>query len=171
VNVTYIISDIDKALAFEWIAEELNRDKFSLSFILLNPGASVLENFLRQKSISVTTIICRGKKDWPFALIKTIKALRQQKPDVVHCHLLQANIIGLLAAKITGVKKRIYTRHHSTLHHVYHKKGIFWDKWSNKIATHVIAISGIVNKILIDWEKLPVAKSVLIPHGFRPGRI
>ena len=166
-KVVYIISDIDKALAFEWIAEELNGDNFNLSFILLNPGESALENFLRQKSISVTTIICRGKKDWPSALIKTIRVLKQQRPDVVHCHLLQANIIGLLAAKITGVKKRIYTRHHSSLHHVYHKKGIFWDKWSNRLSTHVVAISGMVNKILIVWEKLPATKSVLIPHGFR----
>lgn len=166
-NVTYIISDIDKALAFEWIAEELNQDKFNLSFILLNPGASVLENFLKEKNIPVTAVTCRGKKDWPSALIKTIKALIQQKPDVVHCHLLQANIIGLLAAKMVRVKKRVYTRHHSSLHHRYHKKGVLWDKWSNKMATQVIAISGIVMEILTHWEKLPAKKSVLIPHGFR----
>ena len=121
-KVVYIISDIDKALAFEWIVEELNSQKFELSFILLNPGPSMLENFLRQKNIPVITITCRGKKDWPSALIKTVRVLKQQRPDVVHCHLMQANIIGLLAAKLTGIKKRIYTRHHSSLHHVYHKK-------------------------------------------------
>jgi glycosyltransferase involved in cell wall biosynthesis len=166
-KITYIISDIDKALAFEWLAQELDQNKFNLSFILLNPGPSVLESFLEKKNIPVTTIICSGKGDWPSALLKTIRLLKKQKPDVVHCHLLQANIIGLLAAKMACVKKRIYTRHHSSLHHVYHKKGIFWDKWSNRLATHVVAISGIVNRILKDWEKLPANKSVLIPHGFR----
>lgn len=104
-KITYIISDIDKALAFEWIAEELNRNKFPISFVLLNPGASALENFLKEKNIPVTAIVCRGKKDWPSALIKTIRALKQQRPDAVHCHLLQANIIGLLAAKMVGIKK------------------------------------------------------------------
>jgi glycosyltransferase involved in cell wall biosynthesis len=166
-KLVYIVSDIDKALAFEWIAEELDQQKFDLSFILLNPGTSVLENFLRYKNIPVITINCRGKKDWPVALGKMVKVLKQQKPDVVHCHLLQANIIGLLAAKLTGIKKRIYTRHHSSLHHVYHKKGILWDKWSNKMATHVVAISGIVKEILAKWERVPMEKIVLIPHGFR----
>jgi glycosyltransferase involved in cell wall biosynthesis len=167
VKVVYIISDIDKALAFEWIAQELDHPKFELNFILLNPGSSVLESFLRQKKIPVTTITCRGKKDWLSAVIKTVRVLKQQRPDVVHCHLLQANIIGLFAAKLAGIKKRIYTRHHSSYHHVYYKKGVLWDKWSNHMATHVVAISGMVKEILTGWEKVPLKKIVLIPHGFR----
>ena len=166
-KVVHILSDIDKALAFEWIAEELDQQKFNLSFILLNPGPSALENFLKKKNIPVITITCRGKKDWPSALLKTVRALKQQRPDTVHCHLLQANIIGLAAAILAGVKKRIYTRHHSSLHHVYHKKGILWDKWSNWMATHIVAISGIVKEILMKWERVPLEKIVLIPHGFR----
>jgi glycosyltransferase involved in cell wall biosynthesis len=166
-RVTYIISDINKALAFEWIAESINREKISLSFILLNSGPSELEKYLIENGFPVKSITCRGKKDWIPALIATYKQLKAWQPEVVHCHLLQANIIGLVAASMAGIRKRIYTRHHSSIHHVYFKKGVWWDKLSNRLATHIIAISGMVKEILTEWEKVPASKISLIPHGFK----
>jgi len=165
-KVTYIISDIDKALAFEWIAKYIDKKKFTLSFILLNPGPSYLHRFLQDRNFEVYTIICRSKRDWPSAIVKTRRLLRNIRPQAVHCHLLQANMVGLLAARLAGVKKRIYTRHHSSLHHIYFPKGIWLDRLANRMATHIIAISGIVKKILVEWEKVPEKKIVLIPHGF-----
>lgn len=165
-NITYIISDINKSLAFEWIAEKLDREKFRLSFILLNHGPSELEEHLKKIGIEVYRVPCPGKKSWPASLGKVHSILKKIKTDVVHCHLFQANIIGLTAARLAGIKKRIYTRHHSSLHHVYFKKGVWWDKLSNRLATDIVAISGVVKKILIDWEGAPAKKLVLIPHGF-----
>jgi glycosyltransferase involved in cell wall biosynthesis len=167
VKVTYIISDIDKALAFEWISAYINRNQFELSFILLNPGASHLEEHLKASGGTVYRVMCRGKNDWPSAIIKTYSLLKQIKPDIVHCHLIQANIIGLLSAKLAGIEKRVYTRHHSSLHHIYFRKGVWWDKLANTMATHIVAISGIVKDILINWEKADLRKVVLIPHGFQ----
>jgi glycosyltransferase involved in cell wall biosynthesis len=165
-KVTYIISDINKALAFEWIAERLDKEKFQLSFVLINPGFSQLEDYLQKTGVEVCRVFSSGKKSWPFALRKVYRLLKEIKPDVVHCHLFQANIIGLAAAKLAGIKRRIYTRHHSSLHHVYHPKGVVWDKLSNKLATHIVAISAVVRRILIEWEGVTENKIVLIPHGF-----
>lgn len=166
-RLCYIISDIGKALAFEWIAESLDKQKYELSFILLNPGPSVLEDFLRDQGIPVHRVVCRGKKDWPKAILSVNKLLRAIRPDIVHCHLLQANIIGLSAARMRRVRRRIYTRHHSSLHHVFHPKGVFWDKLANKLATGIVAISGVVREILLQWEGADPSKVQLIPHGFR----
>lgn len=166
-RLTYIISDIGKALAFEWIAESLDKEKFQLSFILLNPGPSVLEDYLRDIGVPVYRVTCRGKKDWPKAFLKVNGLLRKIHPDIVHCHLLQANIIGLSAARMRRVRRRIYTRHHSSLHHVFHPKGVFWDKLANRLATRIVAISGMVRDILLQWEGADPAKVHLIPHGFK----
>jgi glycosyltransferase involved in cell wall biosynthesis len=166
IKLVYIISDIDKALAFEWIATFLDKEKFDLSFVLLNSGHSHLEHFLRSNRLSCLTIKCRGKKDWIRSWWKLYRHLRDINPDVVHCHLLQANIIGLSAAKAAGISQRIYTRHHSALHHVYHRKGIIWDKIANSQATDIIAISGMVRKVLRDWEQAAASKIHTIPHGF-----
>jgi glycosyltransferase involved in cell wall biosynthesis len=166
VKVVYIISEINKAIAFEWIAEYINNSKIELYFILLNPGVTDLEKHLKGKGLSVKTIIFRGKRDWLSAIRQTYKILRKIKPDAIHCHMMQANIIGLSAGKLAGIKKRIYTRHHSSLHHIYFPKGVLWDKYFNRVATHIIAISDIVKKILINWEKANPNKIILIPHGF-----
>ena len=166
IKVTYIISDINKAIAFEWIADSLDREQFELTFILLNSSEPDIAKHLSDKGLKVYNILCRGKKDWVNAVFKTRSLLQHIKPEVVHCHLFQANIIGLVAAKLTGIQKRIYTRHHSSLHHVYFKKGVLWDKLCNLLATHIIAITKNVRTILIDWEKAKASKVVLIPHGF-----
>jgi glycosyltransferase involved in cell wall biosynthesis len=166
-RVVYIVSDIDKALAFEWISESLPEKGWIVSFILLNPGDSSLERYLNERNFTVTNIRCRGKLDWLNALLKTREILRKWKPDVVHAHLITAGIIGLTAAKLSGCRQRVYTRHHSTLHHVYHPKGVFWDKYINSFATKVIAISSIVKRVLMDKEGLSSNKVVVVPHGFK----
>lgn len=166
-NVCYIISDIQKALAFEWIAASLPTAGWSISFILLNPGESDLEKHLQEKNFLVVRVKCSGKKDWPAAIWKVSRQLRIWKPDIVHCHLIQGTLIGLTSARLAGIRHRIYTRHHSSLHHVYFRKGIMWDKLSNRLATRIVAISGVVRHILTEWERVPAEKVTLIPHGFR----
>ena len=165
-NVTYIISDINKAIAFEWIVERIDKNKINLSFILINSEPSYLLDYLKKASISVYSIICKSKKNIPFAIVKCCGILRKLKPDVVHCHLFLANIIGLTAAKIIGVKLRLYTRHHSDYHHVYYPNVVKWDKYANYLATQIISISNNVTSILVNKENVDANKVIKILHGF-----
>ena len=114
-HITYIISNINKALAFEWIAEYLDKEKFELNFILLNSEDSELECYLTKNNISVERITYRGKRDIPKAIFRTCKIFKKHKTNIVHTHLFDANLVGLFAAWLTQIPKRIYTRHHSTL--------------------------------------------------------
>jgi glycosyltransferase involved in cell wall biosynthesis len=165
-KIAYIISNLDKALAFEWIAENLNKEKYALSFILLNPGNSALEDFFRSRSIPVQRVLFRGKKDLPVAIFRVMKIFWRIKPDVVHAHLFYANIAGLLAAWLCGVRKRIYTRHHSTYHHVYHPGFVKYDRLVNFFSTDIVAISKTVEELLVKREKVNPTKIKLIHHGF-----
>ncbi len=165
INLTYIISDIDKALSFEWIADACKAKDMPINFILLNAGKSTFENFLKEREIPVSTIRYRGKKDMLSAIWQVRKLLQQYKPDVVHCHFLDANIIGLLAAKIAGIKKRIYTRHHSSFHHVYFPRAVYYDKLVNYLATEIVSISEVVSEVLTEHEGVKPQKIHFIPHG------
>lgn len=160
-----MISEIDRAIMFEWIVEMLDSSRFELSFILMNPGPSYFEGYLKEKNIEVHRIKFTGKRDWIRCFFSLRKILKKIRPDIVHTHFLDASIIGLFVAKLLSVPARIYTRHYSNLHHVHFKKGIVFDRAMNKMATRVIAISGMVQTILQQWEKLPAYKVVLIPHG------
>ena len=164
-KLCYIISDIDKSLSFEWLAVELQK-VHNLSFILLNGHGTALEHFLISRSIDFVSISCAGKKDWPKAWYQLVLQLRIWKPEIVHCHLLQATILGLLAAYIVGTRKRIFTRHHGTLHHLNHKKGVLWDKLCNALASDIVAVSDNVKHILNNMDHATPNKVSVIPHGF-----
>ena len=42
-------------------------------------------------------------------LIRLIRIFRKEKPDIVHTHTPKAGLLGMLAAKLCGVKIRIHT--------------------------------------------------------------
>lgn len=166
IKITYILSNIDKAIAFEWIAEQLNHNRFELSFVLLNDKETFLFNWLKEKNIECYFIPHFGKKSFLITFLKTLLILKKIKPKIVHTHLFDANLIGLAAAKVLGIKKRIYTRHHSTFHHEYFPKAVKWDKLTNFLATDIVAISENVKNVLIEKENLEKKKVHLIHHGF-----
>lgn len=164
-HITYIVSHVHKSLAFEWLATRL-RNEYKLTFILLNSSRSSLEDFLIQQEVDVKRILYRGKKDLIFAFVKTFFHLLSKRPDVVHAHLLDAQIIGLAAAWLLRIKKRMYTRHNSNYHHVYHSKGVRFDHLSNRLATQIISISQATDKTLLQLEGVTPSKVIKIPHGF-----
>jgi len=166
-KITYIISNINKALAYEWIVEEIDQSIFELSFILLNNGNSFLEDYLIKSNIKVYRINYASKKNIPLTVLKIGAFLLKNKTDIVHANLFDANFSGLIAAKLVGIKKRIYTRHHSTYHHTYFPKAVKWDKLSNFLATDIVAISENVKHVLIDLENVPRQKITKIHHGFK----
>lgn len=165
-KLTYIISDIDKALAFEWIAEKLDHSTINLSFILIIQKSSKLEFFLKQLDIPVYCFYYRSKKDFPFIFPRLYILLKRLNPDAVHCHLLYGSLLGLTAAWLAGIKKRIYTRHHSDFHHRYLPGGVKWDKWCNRLSTRIVAPSTAVKEVLVEMEGVLDDRITVIPHGF-----
>ncbi len=164
-HVVYIISHVHKSLAFEWIAEGL-KSNYKLTFILLNASPSALEDFLIHHQVEVKRISYRSKQDFPMAFVKTFFYLLFKRPQIVHAHLFDAQLIGLTAAWLTRIRKRIYTRHNSNYHHVYHPRGVQFDRWSNRMATDIISISQATDKTLLEWEHVPFSKVKKISHGF-----
>lgn len=165
-KVSIIVSNIEKSLAFEWIGKHLNHDSVDLSFVLINSNRSPLQEFLYEHNILCYNFKYDKKSELPIIILSLIRFFRATKPDIVHCHLFDASLIGLLAGRIAGVKKRIYTRHHSTYNHIYNKKGVYFDMVINSLATDIVAISKNVEKVLIEKEKVDPKKITLIHHGF-----
>lgn len=164
-RVVYIVSHIDKAIGFEWIAARVDKERYDLSFILLNDKPSYLATHLREQGVPVTEIRPGGKFRWPLVLMKLVRQLRRQKADVIHTHMYVADILGQLAGKWAGVKTRVYTRHSSNESRKYHNKSRI-DRFVNRNCTHILAISENVRDILIREEGVDPGKIRLIHHGF-----
>lgn len=166
VNVAYVISFVDKSSLFEWTARMLDKNKINLFFILLNPKESSFDKNLKDLGLKVFRVDYKGKKDMFKAILSIARILKQNKTDIVHAHLFDACIAGLIAARLVGVKKRIHTRHNATLHHDYHPGAVKYDKLINYLSTDIIAISENVKRILVHMEGVDEKKIHLIHHGF-----
>lgn len=165
-KVCYIISGIDKALAFEWIWEQVDKSRFELHFVLLHHKEGGLADYLKEQKAPLLHIPYASKKDFPKAVYQIYHYLKRERIEIAHTHLLDAGLAGLIAARFASVKQRIYTRHHSSYHHVYHRKGVLYDRLTNLLSTKVIAISEVVRKVLVEWEHCSPSKVQVVHHGF-----
>ena len=164
-KLVYIISDINKSLAFEWIAENFNR-KFKLFFVLIGAESTDFSAFLRQHQIRYEVVSCSTYKSLLQRWMRIFVILKRERPDIIHTHLWRATLIGLSVGWILRVRKRIFTRHHALVHHVDFPSGLKWDKLCNSIASRIVAISASIKDILVHREGADPRKVEIIHHGF-----
>lgn len=165
-SLAFIISGIDKALAFEWLSTHLVRRLPNLYFILLQSGESSLSSFLKENKIQYHLVACGSKKDYPKAVYQTIRILRQYNTTHVHCHLQDACWVGLWAAFLCKVPHRIFTRHHGAQHHMYHPKGVWIDRMHNWLATKIVVPSDVCAEVLTQLDRCNPHKIHVVEHGF-----
>lgn len=166
IRVDYVLWNINKSLAFEWIARDLDRQRFDLSFVLLNTQDSPLEQHLRGLGIPVQRIYYRGKKDMPRVLVQLLWRWVRRRPRVVHAHLFEAGLVAMAAAWLLCIRHRVFTRHNVSFHHKYQPQAVKWDKVINRLATRLCAISENARTVLVQWEGADPRKVVLLHHGF-----
>lgn len=166
VNLTYIISNISKVIVFEWITQTFDLNTFNLSFIVLNDSPTEIQQYLVKYNFPCYHINYKSKKDIPSAVKQTLCIFKKEHTDVVHTHLFDASLVGLIAARIAGLKKRIHTRHHANIHHEKFKKGVLLDNLINYLSTDIIVIGKNVQDIVEKKEKFHQGKIRLLYHGF-----
>ncbi|MDZ4205702.1 MAG: glycosyltransferase family 4 protein [Patescibacteria group bacterium] len=116
---------------------------------LASAPAGRLEHQLREANVRIIFVksFMRDISLWRdiYSLFELIKIIRQEKPDVIHLNSSKAGGVGSVAARITRVKKIIFTSHGLA----YDEdrgliaKGLMWlATWATFLfAHHVIVIS------------------------------
>lgn len=165
-RLIYVISNIDNSLGFEWLADQIDKTKYEVEFLFLNPSVPEIMTKLASRGISTFFIPYHGKKEIPVTIFRLMRHFRKWKPDIVHCHLFDASFAGLIAGRLASVPKRIHTRHHSTLHHNDHPSTVKYDKIINYFSTSIVAVSKMVADVLISLEGVSPDKIEVIHHGF-----
>jgi len=166
-KITYVISLVSHSLLFERTLALLNRDKYELTVVLLHSHKTEFESNIADFGISVYRIDYKSKKDIPTATARMGKLFRKIKPDIVHTHLFEGSLIGSVAARVAGIKRRVHTRHDATIHHDYFPSAVKYDKLINRLSTDIISITENVKNILTEKENAPAEKITVIHHGFR----
>ncbi len=119
-----------------------------LTVVLLNHGT--LEQKLIDNNISVY-VINEQKLNSIVILRKFILLLRKIGPDIVHTHRVKENILGSIAARLSGVAYSIRTAHGAPEHrppwwklgkHIYHYADLFCGRF---LQSKIIAVSSELN--------------------------
>ncbi len=97
-------------------------------------------------------------------LLKIRRALREIKPDLVHSHLIHADLYGLFAAKLAGVGAVISSRHNDDqfrFHPIWQRLSpLLW-----RLTKGGIAISGSIKDFMIEVEGAPSDKIAVVHYG------
>jgi glycosyltransferase involved in cell wall biosynthesis len=89
----------------------------------------------------------------------------KRRYDVVHTHLIGANVIAKPLAALCGVKVRINHDHCNDKEFDPRRWVAIADRWSNHLSTHVIAVSQSTCDYLIEQEGMPRDRVTTIHNG------
>ncbi len=166
IKIVYVVSTVDFSYGMKWMGEFLPADKYDITFIFLYQKKPMLVDIFHKLGIKTIYFNYNSKYDLIKVAYRIYKLLRRIKPQIVHAHLFEASLASLVPAYVCGVPARIYTRHHSSIHHDNFPNAVKYDRLVNRLAHKIVAISDNVKSILINKENVPANKVVLIHHGF-----
>jgi glycosyltransferase involved in cell wall biosynthesis len=130
--------------------------------VLEAPGAEPFLGALANAGI-VHQAIDAGPNLSPSAVARLVSLLRHHKPDLVHTHLVHADLYGQVAARLTGRVgiSTVHSEHCIRSGAVYRSAA----RIGGHLARHTIAISDHVARAVVGTRTAPAARVAVIPYG------
>ena len=165
-EVLFIFSDVNASPQLIAILEKFKKRKIEFRLILLGKSGTKLCNNLDSMEISYSLCSISSKYRTPLVFLSILKRIIVLHPQAVYASGQFATLIAMPAAFLARVRVRVFTRHHSNFHQYFDMRlGLIADKVTNRFATKIIAVSKIVEKILISEENVPRTKVRIIYNG------
>lgn len=146
----------------------LDKSRFEAHFgiIVEPPHLSKLQDYkraLERAGIPVTFFAMR--KNFDATLLWRLRTfIRHGRFDLVHTHLIHADLYGTLAAKCAGISKIVSSRHNDDKFR--HNRVLRWlNRSLARYHTKIIVISDWVGTFLQTIEGIPAGKIVRIHYG------
>lgn len=133
--------------------------------LLVEPGNPVeaMIAAAASRGIPAERSVIRADID-PVLLIQLARRLRALQPDIVHTHLFHADLHGIPAARLAGVKRIISSRHNdNAFRRRFPYRQINRFLW--RLTTAGIGISAAITRFAIEVEGASPAQMTTIPYG------
>jgi glycosyltransferase involved in cell wall biosynthesis len=118
--------------------------------------------------VKVISLDRRGKRFSPGTVLALARLMREQRIDLVHCHLYHANLYGRLAARLAGIPA-IATVHNTYVRRKWHRSLL--NRWLGRGRGLVIAVSAEARDDVILHDRLAPERVLLLPNGIDLGRV
>lgn len=167
-KVGYVINDLLMGGAQRVVvslAKKLNKDKYQPIVYCLNKypdSRPTFESELRHYDISVRWI-SDSKTSIKTAIPKLIHFLKEDQPDLIHTHLVDATIAGVLAARVLKIKAIVIHEHQTHTAYSWKVRAVY--KLLRRLASVTICYSPIVEKELFgSCKDINLSPNVPIEH-------
>ena len=119
INITYVLPNVESGGTERHVlsmAGRIDRSRFSLSMVTTAGGGSLHDDF---SSLMPVTVVGKPKRSrrfrkGPLEHLRTIavvaRLFRRSPPDILHAYLPAANVIGPIAARLSGVSRVIVSK-------------------------------------------------------------
>jgi glycosyltransferase involved in cell wall biosynthesis len=126
-------------------------------------GHGIYWERLRQAGVKVHSL--SPHKLLPFYIASIPWRLLADKPDILHCHLIPSNIIAKPLGALLGVPVVINHDHTNDTRRSDGRLLLALDRFSNRFASHIVAVSASCRDFLITRESIPANDVTLVPNA------
>jgi glycosyltransferase involved in cell wall biosynthesis len=135
-------------------------------FATLNPMAGWLRELMQSEGVKCFSCDCVTRSEYLIGMIRFARYLRRERVDILHTHLFEPSVVGLLAGLLARTPTMVMTRHYSDYHTRIKKKWhVRLDRLCTRLCHAVIAVSRHTADHLIEVEKAPREKVQTILNG------
>jgi len=126
---------------------------------------------MKTRGIDCEMISMRGDLDL-FLVLRVLKFIRRHASQLVHTHLIHADLYGTLAARLAGIPTVVSTKHGYNPWRT-HRLYAFLDRLAALLQDRIITISDALGRWLVEVEGLPQKKLSTVHYAldvnhFRP---
>jgi len=165
-RLLHFAQDSDTSGFFPQLAKWHDRDRYQMYFATLNPMAAWLREYMESEGVNCFSCDCESQFDYPLGMIRLARHLRRKQIDILHTHLFEPSVTGLLAGLLARTPMRIVTRHYSDYHTRINKRWhVRLDRLCTGLSHAVIAVSRHTADHLIELEKAPPEKVHVVLNG------
>jgi len=147
-------------------AAGLDRQRFDLHLISLRQNTEKrLLGQVRALGVPVTQLHQRNAYDIP-ALLEIVRYIRRHRIDIIHTHLLAADIMGRLAGWLTG-HPVVSTIHNNRTDLDEEPRRRQWlERWTARLMTRrLVVVSELLREEITGWFGLPPDRVITIANG------
>lgn len=151
---------------FRNIAAGLTRKGVRVSLVELGPGnpPTWLANI---PGVTYRSLSAAGKLQYPLAVKRLARFLKDEKVDILHTHLFYSGLIGVLAKRFHRQTIVAMMRHHTSVVRMlgsrFHVRA---DKWMAENADHVMTVSNAAKAYMLDIDQIKREDIEVVYLGF-----
>jgi glycosyltransferase involved in cell wall biosynthesis len=171
-TILHLAQDSDTSGYFPQLARWHDRSRFRMIFGTLGAMDPRVRRLMEQEQVACLDCGCRARWAYPLGLVRLVRQLRRERVDILHTHLFDPSVVGLVAGTLARTPLRVMTRHYSDYHTRINRPVHVWlDLLATRLSHEVIAVSHHTADHMIRVEHAPRGKIHVVANGIDFDRV